>query len=68
MSTTTAAWIAATKQDPKPAAKALETVTGGWDPYEVWRTRVLLPRLEAQETKRPEPKAATVTPLVPRQP
>ncbi len=26
------------------AAKA-EVVATGWDPYEVWRTRVLLPRL-----------------------
>ncbi len=21
---------------------------GGWDPYEVWRTRILLPRLERE--------------------
>jgi len=21
---------------------------GGWDPYEVWRTRVLMPRLDAR--------------------
>lgn len=31
-----------------------ETPTAGWDPYEVWRTRVLLPRLEQTE---PEPAA-----------
>jgi hypothetical protein len=31
----------------------------GWDPYEVWRTRVLLPRL-SQSQDRPPPPAATV--------
>ena len=34
-----------------PAPARLETAKeapGGWDPYEVWRTRVLLPRLEAR--------------------
>jgi hypothetical protein len=27
---------------------ALAESPSGWDPYEVWRTRVLLPRLEEQ--------------------
>lgn len=27
---------------------------GGWDPYEVWRTRVLLPRLKQLEANAPE--------------
>jgi hypothetical protein len=26
----------------------------GWDPYEVWRTRVLLPRLEDRTTSKTE--------------
>lgn len=30
--------------------------SGGWDPYEVWRTRVLLPRqLDSQTDAAPEP-------------
>jgi hypothetical protein len=28
-------------------------VTSGWDPYEVWRTRVLRPRMAAEERSRP---------------
>jgi hypothetical protein len=28
--------------------------TGGWDPYEVWRTRVLLPRLKQLEANAPD--------------
>jgi hypothetical protein len=27
----------------------------GWDPYEVWRTRVLLPRLKQLEANAPDP-------------
>ena len=34
-----AALSAATPADPAPPRQA------GWDPFEVWRTRVLLPRL-----------------------
>jgi hypothetical protein len=26
--------------------------TSGWDPYDVWRTRILLPRLAEQEAER----------------
>lgn len=36
----------------KESPEEPETSTAGWDPYEVWRTRVLLPRLEQME---PEP-------------
>ena len=32
---------------PEPAKN-----TGGWDPYAVWRTRVLLPRIEDAATPR----------------
>jgi hypothetical protein len=40
-----------------PKAAAPKEATGGWDPYEVWRTRVLLPRLEPRLTsaERPAP-------------
>ena len=34
--------------DRQPDLKPEVTDTLGWDPYEVWRTRILLPRLEAQ--------------------
>lgn len=30
-----------------------EAPLAGWDPYEVWRTRVLLPRLEETESEAP---------------
>ena len=33
-------------------------VASGWDPYEVWRTRVLAPRLADQERDRLAPTAA----------
>ena len=36
----------------------------GWDPYEVWRTRVLLPRLE--ESASVEPKPAVERPALVR--
>ncbi len=29
----------------RPAREGAERPASGWDPYEVWRTRVLLPRL-----------------------
>jgi len=34
--------------DPEAGAESqgAESQAGGWDPFEVWRTRVLLPRLE----------------------
>lgn len=30
--------------------------SGGWHPIEVWRTRVLLPRLEESHSERPQPQ------------
>ena len=30
-------------------AESSEKSPNGWDPYEVWRTRVLLPRLEEKQ-------------------
>jgi hypothetical protein len=40
---------------PSPAAEASKKApeTGGWDPYEVWRTRVLLPRLNDKVADEP---------------
>jgi hypothetical protein len=44
----TAALIAVpTSSKPETAKEA----PGGWDPYEVWRTRVLMPRLGAPLTQ-----------------
>ena len=40
----------------------------GWDPYEVWRTRVLLPRLEAQAERSTTIQSATIKPFPSRQP
>lgn len=46
-----------------PSSEAAKKVpeAGGWDPYEVWRTRVLLPRLNektaADELSNPLPLA-----------
>ncbi|HEX5420934.1 MAG TPA: hypothetical protein VFY39_13115 [Gammaproteobacteria bacterium] len=36
------------------AAPAQAAQNPGWDPYEVWRTRVLLPRLENREAENRE--------------
>jgi hypothetical protein len=34
---------------PTPAKhETAKETPGGWDPYEVWRTRVLMPRLDAR--------------------
>jgi hypothetical protein len=34
----------------RPSSAAAESSSGaGWDPYEVWRTRVLLPRLAERD-------------------
>ena len=34
---------------PTPAKpETTKEAPGGWDPYEVWRTRVLVPRLDAR--------------------
>jgi hypothetical protein len=40
---------------PRPDAEGVtveaEALSAGWDPYEVWRTRVLLPRLEESQAE-----------------
>jgi hypothetical protein len=44
-----------TKKNPGPAdpaspnGRAPQSERPGWDPFEVWRTRVLLPRLEGDQ-------------------
>jgi hypothetical protein len=55
MTTFTAAGNAAVLIDSTPlrAVERPEAVEG-WDPYEVWRTRVLAPRVEQLADKRPE--------------
>ncbi len=48
MITKNAARIAALIAVPTPAKpETAKEAPGGWDPYEVWRTRVLVPRLDA---------------------
>jgi hypothetical protein len=39
-----------------PAEKRREDRTAGWDPYEVWRTRVKEPRLTPKEPGVSEPR------------
>jgi hypothetical protein len=55
MTTLTAAGKAAVLVDSTPlrAVERPEAVKG-WDPYEVWRTRVLAPRLEPAADNRAE--------------
>ena len=36
----------------RPTHDAEDKTVTGWDPYEVWRTRVLLPRLKEQNAAR----------------
>ncbi len=47
-----------TTPSPTPAA---QKSPAGWDPLEVWRTRVLLPRLA--EEREQKPAAASVVPV-----
>jgi hypothetical protein len=49
---------AAPAAPPEPAKSA-----AGWDPYEVWRTRVLLPRIE-DATATPRAAESNVKPLL----
>ena len=50
---------------PTPTTPASKNAEAGWDPFEVWRTRVLLPRLAEER----EDKAAVApVPLVRRTP
>ena len=46
----------------KPPTSPSQATEAGWDPFEVWRTRVLLPRLaETRDEKAPAPP--TLVPL-----
>jgi hypothetical protein len=53
-----------------PATKKNLVVTqgsnAGWDPFEVWRTRVLLPRLAAAREEKKPPAAPTTVPRATR--
>jgi hypothetical protein len=51
--------------NPKPTPAPSQAAESGWDPFEVWRTRVLQPRLaEARDEK--APTAPAVIPLARR--
>jgi hypothetical protein len=41
------------RQRELPITVSQDREPSGWDPYEVWRTRVLLPRLHAEEPAAP---------------
>jgi hypothetical protein len=43
---------------PDPQGRALADHGAGWDPYEVWYTRVLLPRRRTELAANPSPIAA----------
>jgi len=38
-----------------PSTPAPQSERPGWDPFEVWRTRVLLPRLAEGDQNKPAP-------------
>ena len=42
----------------------VEQPTSGWDPYDVWRTRVLLPRLAEERNRLPQLAVAKTHPVV----
>lgn len=42
--------IARTNDTPRSASDSKAASSPGWDPFEVWRTRVLLPRLAENTT------------------
>jgi len=47
----------------KPTTAPIQASESGWDPFEVWRTRVLQPRLaEARGEKAPAPPAIVPLP------
>jgi hypothetical protein len=47
----------------KPTSAPTQAAEAGWDPFEVWRTRVLQPRLaEARAEKAPTPPAVVPLP------
>ncbi len=48
---------------PAPTTSPSQAPETGWDPFEVWRTRVLQPRLaEARDEKAPAPPAVVPLP------
>jgi len=60
VTTKNAARTAALIVIPTPAkTDNAKEAAGGWDPYDVWRTRVLLPRLDARLVQ-PAERAALV--------
>jgi hypothetical protein len=46
---------------PRPTMSPVNGDMAGWDPYEVWRTRVLLPRIAAE----PRPQLPQALPSAP---
>jgi hypothetical protein len=49
-----------------PTTQQAQHESAGWDPFEIWRTRVLLPRLaEAHEDKAAGPHADPINLLLP---
>jgi hypothetical protein len=59
--------IARVNDTSRSAPEAKATQQTGWDPFEVWRTRVLLPRIaEAAEPTPAAKSAATPVQLIPR--
>ena len=50
-----------------PTTPTGKNAEAGWDPFEVWRTRVLLPRLAEEREEKPTTTVAPV-PLVRRTP
>lgn len=48
----------------KTMAQENNDVTSGWDPYEVWRTRVFIPRAAAEAVASPAPTAPVAALLV----
>jgi hypothetical protein len=42
----------------KPRNEEPKAASAGWDPFEVWRTRVLLPRLEEKQLATADQPAA----------
>lgn len=52
--------------DGDEAKSEADTPTAGWDPYEVWRTRVLLPRLEESQSEPNPPEKPGRRPVLER--
>lgn len=59
--------IARSNDTSRSAPETKTTQQSGWDPFEVWRTRVLLPRIAETNAPAPSPKnASTTVQLLPR--